>query len=504
MSESPIICAVIGRTRHRMIQAEIQEAAKRGAKLIEIRFDYLAKAPDFKRILEGKPCPIIATFRRPDDGGRWKGTEEQRQMLIRQAVVDGFDYIDLEDDIAGKIRRFGKVKRIVSYHNFKEVPADLEERYQAMCKLDPDIVKIAVTPQKVGDNLRVLRLLKDAPKPTVVLCMGDLGVCTRILNVKFGAPFTYAAFNPERTLAPGMLVYKECKSNYRIETISPKTAIFGVVGDPVGHSLSPLIHNGAYKHAGLDARYLPFRVPRGELGAFIKAYQEVPVRGYSVTIPHKEAAAKLANWRDPAVEKTGSANTLVLTSEGLKAYNTDLPAAMQSLETATTSQDTPVPLKDRTVLILGAGGVARTIAFGLLAAGTQVVIANRSLERAQKLAAEVGCRFVDWAARHGVVCDTLINCTSVGMHPNVDESPIHPGFLKPGLLVFDTIYTPETTMLLREASERSCNILTGVDMFVRQAAMQFRLFTGQEPPLDVMAQLVRRALSPVNYAKEEG
>ena len=373
-----------------------------------------------------------------------------------------------------------------------------------MCKLDPDIVKLAVTPQKVGENLRVLSLLKDAPKPTVVLCMGDLGVCTRILNVKFGAPFTYAAFNPERTLAPGMLTYKECKSIYRVETIGPKTAIFGVVGDPVGHSLSPLIHNGAYKHAGLDARYLPFRVPRGDLGAFIKAYQEIPVRGYSVTIPHKEAAAKLANWRDPAVEKTGSANTLVLTAEGLKAYNTDLPAAMQSLETATTSQDTPTPLKDRTVLILGAGGVARTIAFGLLGAGTQVVVTNRTAERAQKLAAEVGCRHVDWAARHGVICDTLINCTSVGMHPNVDESPIHNSFLKPGLLVFDTIYTPETTMLLREAAERSCTILTGVDMFVRQAAMQFRLFTGQEPPIDVMAQLVRRALSPVNYAKEEG
>ena len=133
MSESPIICAVIGRTRHRMIQAEIQEAAKRGAKLLEIRLDYLAKAPDFKRLLENRPCPIIATIRRTEDGGRWKGTEEQRQMLLRQAVVDGFDYVDLEEDIAAKIRRFGKVKRIVSYHNFKEVPADLEEPLSRRC-----------------------------------------------------------------------------------------------------------------------------------------------------------------------------------------------------------------------------------------------------------------------------------------------------------------------------------------------------------------------------------
>src|SRR5688500_13712827 len=170
MSQGPVICAVIGRTRHRMVQMEIQEAARRGAKLIEVRLDYLAKAPDFRRLLDKRPCPIIATIRRPDDGGRWKGTEEERLMLIRQAIVAGFDYVDLEMDIAQKIRRFGNVKRIVSFHDFNETPADLEETFRHMCQMDADIVKIAVTPQKTSDNLRVLNLLSDSPKPAVGMC----------------------------------------------------------------------------------------------------------------------------------------------------------------------------------------------------------------------------------------------------------------------------------------------------------------------------------------------
>lgn len=147
--------------------------------------------------------------------------------------------------------------------------------------------------------------------------------------------------------------------------------------------------------------------------------------------------------------------------------------------------------------------MARSIAFGLAAEGCALTITNRTPERAQKLASEVRCRTVDWAGRHGVVCDTVVNCTSVGMHPNLDECPLHNSFLRPGMLIFDTIYTPETTMLLREAESRGCHTLTGVDMFVRQAALQFKLFTGRDAPIDVMTTLVRRALSPVNYAKNE-
>jgi 3-dehydroquinate dehydratase/shikimate dehydrogenase len=488
-----------------MIQIEIQEAAKRGAKLIELRLDFLAKAPDFKRLLANKPCPMIATFRRPADGGRFPGTEEERLMLLRQAIVAGFDWVDLEKDVAKSVPRFGKVKRIVSFHDMRGTPDNLEEIYKEMCDLDVDVIKLAVTAGQPSDNLRLLDLLRDAPKPTVALCMGDLGTCSRVLCGRFGAPFTYGAFNKERSIAPGILSHEELNSIYRFEEITPETAVFGVIGDPVAHSLSPLIHNRALQKMSKNGVYLPFRVPRGELAAFVKDFDRVPVSGYSVTIPHKEAAARLANTRDDNVERIGAANTLVRTPDGWHAYNTDAEAAMEALKNHLPPgpDGTPVPLSRRMVLLLGAGGVARAIAFALEQEGTGVIIANRTADRAQKLAEEVGCKYVDWAARHTVVCDTLINCTSVGMHPNLDETPIHPGFLKPGLYVFDTIYTPETTMLIREAQDRGCHVLTGVEMFVRQAGLQFKLFTGKEAPLDLMDKLVRRALSPVLIRDEE-
>src|SRR5947209_7013340 len=166
-----MICVVIGRTRHKMVQAEIQQAAKHGAQMIELRLDFLAKAPDYKRLLANKPCPVVASVRRPQDGGRWSGTEEARHMLLRQAIVSGFDWVDLETDVADDIKRYKEVKRIVSYHNFNEVPGDLEEIYAGMCQQDADVLKLAVTAQAPADNVRVLELLKGAERPTVAFCM---------------------------------------------------------------------------------------------------------------------------------------------------------------------------------------------------------------------------------------------------------------------------------------------------------------------------------------------
>ena len=281
--------------------------------------------------------------------------------------------------------------------------------------------------------------------------------------------------------------------------------VFGVIGDPIGHSLSPLIHNRAFQALGINALYVPFRVPRGDLEPFLQQFEMMPVHGYSVTIPHKEAAVKVATEHGPAVDAIGAANTLIHTMANWKAYNTDDSAAIESLQAALPPGEdgNQQSLATRTVLILGAGGVARAIGHGLKREGANLVITNRTAEKATDLAAELGCRSIDWEARNSVLCDTLINCTSVGMFPNMDESPIHSSFLKPGLLVFDAIYTPETTLLIREAQERGCNVLTGVDMFVRQAAAQFKLFTERDAPLELMADVVRRALSPVNYAKVE-
>src|SRR4051812_15976179 len=325
------ICVVIGRTRHNMMQAETQEAARQGARLIELRLDLLRHAPDFKRLLADKPCPIIATVRRPEDGGRWSGSEDARRMLLRQAIVGGFDWVDLETDVADAVPRFKGVRRIVSYHNMRETPADLKKIHQRLCGQDADVVKLAVRAQRPTDNWRVLELLHKSPKPTVAFCMGDLGLPSRVLGARYGAPFTYAAFNKERTLAPGMPSFGELKRIYHYHLIDADTTVFGVLGDPVAHSLSPLIHNLALRKVGLNAVYLPMRVPGADLAAFLKAFDAVPVQGYSVTIPHKEAAALLAKHQDATAAQTHAANTLVRGPDGFTAYNTDYQGVLETL-----------------------------------------------------------------------------------------------------------------------------------------------------------------------------
>jgi 3-dehydroquinate dehydratase/shikimate dehydrogenase len=487
-----------------MVQAEIQEAGRRGAELLEIRLDYLAKAPDFRRLLAVKPCPMIATVRRHEDGGRWSGTEPERRMLLRQAIVAGFDWVDLETDVADEIARFRKVKRIISYHNLQEMPVDLEKIYENMCTQDPDVVKIAVSAHRVTDNLRVLDLLTTPRKPTVAICLGDMGFPSRILGARMRAPFTYAAFNKERTVSLGVPSFDEMRRIYRYGNIDSETQIYGIIGDPVAHSLSPLIHNGAFQEMGMNAIYIPFRVPRGELEVFLKGFGRFGIRGYSVTLPHKEAALVQAKYPDTASSVVGAANTLIRQEDGFAAFNTDYQAARDTMLT-----NLPVEpgagqaaLDGRTVMVLGAGGVARAVTHALHREGALVTITNRTVERAQQLANEVGCRFVPWEARHQQICSILVNCTSVGMHPNVDEIPIHPSFLTPDMFVFDTVYTPETTMLVKEARGRGCVVLTGVEMFISQAELQFKLFTGRESPPELMRVLIRRALSPVSLHEE--
>jgi 3-dehydroquinate dehydratase/shikimate dehydrogenase len=500
------ICVVIGRTRHKMVQAEIQEAGKQGAKLIEVRLDYLAKAPDFSRLLANKPCPMIATVRRIVDGGKWNGGEEARRMLLRQAIVAGFDWVDLETDVADGIPRYKDVKRIVSYHNSREVPASLEEIHAKLCKQDADVVKLAVRAHNQSDNLRVLNLLKNPKKPTIAICMGDMGMASRMLGPLYGTPFTYAAFNKERGIAPGLLSFAELKHVYHYEQINAETMVYGVIGDPVAHSLSPHLHNAVFRRLGINGVYLPFRVPRTDLGTFLANFDKIPVQGYSVTIPHKEAVAELVKHRDPTVEQTQSANTLIRWDKGgFTAYNTDYQAVLDTLraELPTPKEGGKPVLESKSVLVLGAGGIARTVAHALHRERCIVTVTSRTLERAQKLAAEVGCRQTEWEARHSTVADIVINCTPVGMHPDVDESPMHPSYFKTGLTVFDAVYTPETTLLIKEARDRGCHIITGVELFVRQAALQFELFTGVQAPVDKMRAVIRRLISPVTIKPTE-
>jgi 3-dehydroquinate dehydratase / shikimate dehydrogenase len=494
-----MICVTLGRTRHKMMVAEHQALADAGAELVELRLDWLRRMPELSRLLADKPTRVIITCRRREELGKWRGDDEQRMTLLRQAIVDGVEYVDLEMDIAGKIPRYGPTKRIISYHNFKQTPDNLEEIFSEMQELDPDIIKLATMANSPVDNVRMLRLVAEAPIRTIGFCMGEMGLPSRILCGRYGSPWTYATFSSERVMAPGQLSFEEMRNVYHYDEIGPETAVFGVLGDPIGHSYSPILHNAAFRHEGLNAVYLALRVPKEQLLESLKAFEDLEIDGYSVTIPHKEEALGYARYSDANVKDIGAANTLYKDLRGRwYAGNTDYEAALETLHVGLEQRNaSDKQLSGKSVLMLGAGGVARAIGLGLVRAGAGLTIANRNKNRGKELAEQLGCKYVRWENRGSVLADILINCTPVGMAPNVDETPFPMHWLRDGMLVFDTIYNPENTLLLKQAREHGCATVSGLEMFVRQAAAQFSCFVRQPAPIDVMRQTLRQAISPV-------
>jgi 3-dehydroquinate dehydratase/shikimate dehydrogenase len=491
-----MICVGIARGRHRHVIAEHRHLAENGVRLVELRLDFIQGNVQVKRLLADRPCPVVVTCRRPADGGHWTRSEEERLLVLRTAIVEGADYVDLEADVAGSVRRYGRTKRIVSHHDFHGTPPDLDALQRSLAALDADVVKIATMATCPEDNLRMLEMVRAAEVPTVGICMGEIGMPTRVLCGRFGSPFTYATFHEDRVLAPGQIGWRQMRDVYRYDSITPATRIYGVIADPVAHSYSPLVHNAALAAAGIDAVYLPFRVPAEALDEFLFEAHRWPLAGLSVTIPHKEAVLRHVKRTDDMVRSIGAANTLVFSGDDVEAFNTDAEAAVESLE-ATLRDHGHEGLVDvnavNSALVLGAGGAARAVAFGLKKRKIDVTVAARTVERAKRIAAEVGCKAVDWAARYRMPFGCVVNATPVGMHPNVNESPFEREHLRPYMVVFDTVYNPENTLLIKEARQAGCRIVSGVDMFVRQAAIQFRIWHGQPAPEKVMREALKRA-----------
>jgi 3-dehydroquinate dehydratase/shikimate dehydrogenase len=438
---------------------------------------------------------VVVACRRPRDGGRFAAGEVQRLALLRMAIALGADYVDLEDDVAAAIPRSGQSRRIVSLHDFEKTPDDLPAIHARLAALDADVVKICTMARTTHDNLRVLDMVAAAKVPTVGFCMGDIGVASRVLTGRFGAPFTYVACDAASAVAPGQVGFSQMTDLYRYDAIGPATEVYGVIADPVGHSLSPLIHNAAFRQLQLDKVYLPFRVPPADLPQFMDDAPRLGLKGLSVTIPHKEAILPKLGHVEAAVEGIGACNTAVYDGRQWCGYNTDCAAAMASLEEAMGGGSPAAsPVRGRTALVLGAGGVGKAIAYGLAARQADVVLCDGVAQRAQQLAERLHCRWVNWDDRRTVQADLVIHGTPIGMHPKVDATPLAAEDLRPGAVVFDAVYNPEETLFLRGARQRGCRVVSGVDMFVRQACLQFKLFTGRDGPAELMRDVIRRTM----------
>jgi len=489
---------------------EHERLAEEGIKLVELRLDFLRRDPDLNRLIPLRPTATVITARRQQDGGLWRDTEEKRLTLLRSAIAAEPEFVDIEVDVADKIAPFGKTRRIISYHNTETMPDNFDALHRAMAKKKPYFIKIAFTPKTFEEMCRFLNFIRQKNEEArklgengvrvIGICMGEMGKPARILSKRFGMPYTYATFSEERIVAPGLLVYKDLLDLYHYDQIDQDTAVFGIIGNPIEHSLSPLIHNRSFLDQKINAVYLPFHIESSCVGDLIRLAPEFGLRGLSVTIPHKVTVMNHLTKMDPAVERIGACNTIVFRNGQRIGYNTDYLAAVGGIEIELGGDplDTVSVLKNKSALVLGSGGAGKALAYGLVHRNAMVTVTDIDSERAVELAKHLGCEYTKWDMRESMQPDILVNCTPIGMYPKINETPYNKSGLKSKMLVFDAVYNPEHTMLINSALEKGCKVVTGVEMFVGQACYQFKLFTGQKASASLLRNLVREAVLKMN------
>ncbi len=520
MSVLAVSIAVGGPEEAAAALARAAAAVRQGARLVEWRLDRLAGSPEgidaARSLVEGSPAPAIATCRGRAEGGAFEGPDQQRAELYETLILADHPprYADVElsewqasprlrrrlTEALDRGRREHDVHTslILSVHDFERRPRDLLQRVEAMTG-DPQcaVIKVAWTARSVRDNLEALELLADRRKPTIALCMGPYGLMSRVLAPKYGGLLVYAADDAGGETAPGQPTVRELQSLYGFDRIGPKTAVYGVIGWPVEHSLGPAVHNAGFEAAGVDGVYLPLPVPpeyehfKATLSCLL-ADAGLAFRGASVTAPHKEHLVRFVADRggviDPTAGRIGAANTLSVRDDGtLDCSNTDAPAVRAVL-------DEFLSPPGRRVAVLGAGGVARAVVESLSRAGLAVTVFSRTPARAQALAAEFEVAAAGLDTLRSGEFSIIVNCTPVGMAggPAPDDSPLPDGVkIAAGDVVFDTVYMPARTPLLQRAEARGATIIPGLAMFLRQAALQFEAWTGKPAPMEVFERVVR-------------
>ncbi|GLJ31422.1 hypothetical protein SUGI_0630490 [Cryptomeria japonica] len=497
---------------------QMQQAKADGADIIELRLDHLHNFnpnTQLQIILNQRPLPIIVTYRPKWEGGEYEGEEATRLDTLRLALELGADYVDVELQVAPTFiksiseKKSRNSKIIVSSHNYQSTPS-LKELGQLVTRIQDtgaDIVKIATTATNITDVNQIFQVQKglhaqsEMTVPIIALAMSSRGLISRILCPKFGGYLTFGSIGIGKESASGQPTLTDLLKIYKIKSLSRDTKIFGIIGNPVGHSKGPILHNQAFREIGFDGIYVPFLVD--DLAQFLTVYSTPDFAGFSVTIPHKEAALQCCDEVEPVAQSIGAVNTIVRRhSDGkLIGYNTDYMGAISAVEDGLKGRlssgdwENISPLSGRLFVVVGAGGAGKALAYGAKEKGARVAIANRNYERAKTLASLVGGEAIplekldSFCPENGMI---LANTTSVGMHPNVNETPISKEALKSYDLVFDAVYTPKVTRLLREAEETGATVVSGLEMFIRQAMGQFELFTGCPAPAKLMREIAVR------------
>ncbi|MBZ5551187.1 MAG: shikimate dehydrogenase [Acidobacteriia bacterium] len=477
------------------------EQAKKHARWIELRLDYLDSTRQIDELLSRLKGishlrhTLIFTLRRRNAGGRFGGSIASQLLWLGRAATLG-QWLDLEIEtirtqgtqIVSQLQRIG-AKLIVSSHDFKETPTHLEHLAKQLLETGGDLIKIAVQANSLSDAARLLSMqckLARRGHRSVVLGMGACGAVTRVLGPSQGAEFTYAALTRGKESASGQLTVSALEKIFRIDRINSRTRIYGLLGCPLSHSLSPALYNAAFAQLGINAIYLPFET--GVLDDFPFWTKRLKVKGLSVTLPHKAGVVKFVSKQDPAARHVGVVNTLRRRQGRWFGYNTDARGIEKPLE------ELGLHLKESEVLLLGAGGAAQGVAAVLREKGAKVLILNRTLATAQKLARKFDHRVVRQENLRNHHFALIVNATSVGMWPEVNKVPIDLTEVSADV-VFELIYNPPETRLLREARRRKMQTISGMKMFISQAEAQFKILTGKKLPTAIWQEIARRGFS---------
>lgn len=464
--------------------AQAESARRAGADVAEMRLD-LWSDPDPAPLLTARPLPLMVTARPAWEGGGWKGNEDDRIALLRETAKAGADYVDVEFKAYKDFDR-GAAKLLVSYHDVAGTPPDLPGILRKIESLEPDLAKLAVAARSTADALACVRAQGGASRPAAVIPMGEWGEAVRILYRRFGAFLTYAAVDGAAATAPGQLSVSQLAHDYRVKAVDDATAAYAVLGDPVAHSQSPRLFNRVFQELGIHARYVKVRLD--DAARLREVFSTLGLSGASVTIPHKEAAVAWIDAPDEAVRAIGALNTVVSREGRLEGHNTDVLGAMEAIRDAARRKWSHGVYGMR-ALVLGAGGAARAAAWGLKSDGARVTIASRTFERAKAAAEALGCDYLPWARLEEARPQVIANATPVGM--DGATSPYPREFLKRDQVVFDFVYTPRNTPLLRDARAAGAEVADGVDMFLRQAVHQLKHYVGRGIPTELLKEFAR-------------
>ncbi len=491
----PRICIALGLPSIEKLSSYAKQEAEAGETFLEFRLDYLPQPMQGVRLIKDflakyPQCTVLATCRRHQNHGHFNGSMDEQLNILNAAIDAGARAVDLEiesaENVQPKLESIrGRAWLVVSYHNFGGTPS-LEAVLRRMNKIPADAYKLVSTARKPTDNSRVLSLFKNNPRsPLILLAMGETGFPTRVLSTAMGGLYTYASPSATEGTAAGQVSAKMLRNLFRVEKFTKAAKIYGVIADPVRHSISPAVHNRAFQSKRIDSVYLPFLVHPPQLKDFFLFAGKMPIAGFSVTIPHKQKILRYLDIVDPLARRIGAVNTVFRKAGKWRGLNTDVQGIIGPLSKK-------IRLGKSSVLVVGNGGAARGAAFALADSGAKVAIVGRNADRVRALAKACNAEAIMRDQLHSRYFDAVIHATPLGMFPHVNECFFEDRI--PGEIVFDMVYNPRETLLLKHAAEQNKVIIDGLQMFLEQAALQFETWTNENAPRSAMEKAALEAL----------